>query len=140
MPHSRAVHVVSLEGARALIAAGRAEAARRGWAVAIAVVEPSGDLIAFEMMDGTQPASQAIAIAKARTAARLRRSTRLLEDIVAGGRVAMLSIEPDAVLLEGGVPIMDGDHFIGAIGVSGMTSALDGEIAAVALEALHRPE
>jgi glc operon protein GlcG len=136
MAHSRDVHVVSLEGAKALIAAGHAEAARRGWAVAIAVVEPSGDLIAFEMMDGTQPASQAIAIAKARTAARLRRSTKLLEDIVAGGRVAMLSIEPDAVLLEGGVPIMDNEHFIGAIGVSGMTSALDGEIAAAALEAL----
>jgi uncharacterized protein GlcG (DUF336 family) len=87
-------------------------------------------------MATAQPASQAIAIAKARTAARLRRSTRLLEDIVAGGRVAMLSIEPDAVLLEGGVPIMDGQHFIGAIGVSGMTSALDGEIAAAALQAL----
>ena len=55
---SRQVHVVSLEGARAIISAGRTEAARRGWAVAIAVVEPSGDLIAFEMMDGTQPASQ----------------------------------------------------------------------------------
>ena len=80
---SRQVHVVSLEGARAIISAGRTEAARRGWAVAIAVVEPSGDLIAFEMMDGTQPASQAIAVAKARTAARLRRSTKQLEDTVA---------------------------------------------------------
>lgn len=134
---SRQVHVVSLEGARAIISAGRTEAARRGWAVAIAVVEPSGDLIAFEMMDGTQPASQAIAIAKARTAARLRRSTKQLEDTVAGGRIAMMTIEPDAVLLEGGVPILSGQHFLGAVGVSGMTSALDGEIAAAALKALQ---
>jgi uncharacterized protein GlcG (DUF336 family) len=135
MTKSRSVPFISLEGAKLLAAAAEAEALKRGWTIAVAVVDPTGGLVLFHSIDGTQPASQDIAIAKARTAARLKRSTRTLEDAVAGGRVSMLSVHPDAVLLEGGVPIMHDGVIIGAIGISGMTSAHDGEIAAAALAA-----
>lgn len=134
MSLARAVPVVTLEGARALVAAGEAEARRRGWTVAIAVVDPAGGLVCFACLDGTQPASQEIAIAKARTAARFKRPTKALEDGAAGGRPGLLSL-PGALLLEGGLPILVDGQVAGAIGVSGMTSAEDGIIAAAALAA-----
>jgi uncharacterized protein GlcG (DUF336 family) len=128
----RTVSVLSLAGARQLAAAAEAEALSRGWTVAIAVVDPDGGLILFHCLDGTQAASQEIAIAKARTAARFKRSTKAMEDGVAGGRLALLTV-PGAVMLEGGVPVKTDGRIVGAIGVSGMTSAEDGVIAAAAL-------
>lgn len=109
---------------------------RRGWTVAIAVVNPEGGLILFHCLDGTQPASQDIAIAKARTAARFKRPTKALEDAIAGGRHALLGV-PGVLPLEGGVPVTDGGAVVGAVGVSGMASAEDGVIAAAALRALE---
>lgn len=128
----RTLSVLSLEGARLLAAAAEAEALNRGWTVAIAVVDPDGGLILFHCLDGTQPASQDIAIAKARSAARFRRPTKAMEDGVAGGRLALLTV-PGAAMLAGGVPVKTDGRIVGAIGISGMTSVEDGVIAAAAL-------
>jgi uncharacterized protein GlcG (DUF336 family) len=99
-------------------------------------VDHAGGLLLFHCLDDTQPGSQEIAVLKARTAARLHRSTKALEDGVAGGRVALITL-PAAVALEGGLPIRVGGRVIGGIGVSGMGSAQDGEAAAAALAALE---
>lgn len=135
MPPYRDVRFLTLEAAKRLAAAAEAEAQRHGWRVAIALVDPTGGLVLFHCIDGTQAASQDIAIAKARTAARLKRPTKALEDGIAAGRNALLSV-PGALTLEGGVPVTVDGQIIGAIGVSGMTSAEDGVIAAAALAAL----
>ncbi len=134
MPRTRSVTTISLDGARLLVAAAEAEALKRGWTVAIAVVDPEGGLILFQSIDGTQPASQDIAIAKARTAARFKRPTKVMEDGLAAGRQALLTV-PGALMLEGGVPVKQEGRVVGAIGVSGMTSAEDGVIAGAALVA-----
>jgi len=134
MPHTTTIATISLEGAKALATAAETEAHRRGWTVAIAIVNPEGGLVLFHCLDGTQPASQDIAILKARTAARMKRPTKALEDGIAGGRTALLSV-PGMVMLEGGVPILREGTVVGAIGISGMTSKEDGEIAAAALTA-----
>jgi uncharacterized protein GlcG (DUF336 family) len=136
MSTSRSVPFITLEAAKAIAEAGEAEALKRGWTVAIAIVDPTGGLVLVHVLDGTQPASQDIAIEKARTAARFKRPTKELEDRVAGGRTSLLSVSRFALMLEGGVPVMRDGGIIGAIGVSGMTSAQDGEIAAAALAGL----
>jgi uncharacterized protein GlcG (DUF336 family) len=132
MPLTRTVTTISLAGARELAERAVAEAARRQWTIAVAVVNPEGGLVLFQMMDGTQPGSEQLAILKARTSARMKRTTKVLEEGVAGGRPALLSL-PGLVMLEGGVPIMEGGAMVGAIGISGMSSHQDGEIAAAAL-------
>ncbi|HET7600930.1 MAG TPA: heme-binding protein [Gemmatimonadales bacterium] len=136
MAHIRTARTITLDGARAMAEAGEAEARRRGWTVAIAVVDPSGGLVLFHSLDGTQPGSQEIAVAKARTAARLKRPTKALEDAIAGGRHALLGVS-GILPLEGGLPIVRGGEIVGAVGVSGMTSAEDAVIAAAALQALE---
>ena len=135
MSASRSVSSITLEGAKVLAASAEVEALKRGWTVAVAVVDPTGGLVLFHSLDGTQAASQDIAIAKARTAARFKRPTKAMEDAVAGGRMSLLSVSEFALMLEGGVPITRDGAIIGAIGISGMTSAQDGEIAAAALAA-----
>lgn len=136
MVHTRDARMLSLEAARTLAEAGEAEAKRRGWTVAIAVVNPEGGLILFHALDGTQPASQDVAIAKARTAARFKRPTKALEEAITGGRHALLGV-PGVLPLEGGVPVVLAGAIVGAVGVSGMTSAEDGIVAAAALKALE---
>ncbi|HEY8104665.1 MAG TPA: heme-binding protein [Gemmatimonadales bacterium] len=136
MDHTRDARMLTLEAARALAEAAEAEATRRGWTVAIAVVNPEGGLILFHALDGTQPASQDIAIAKARTAARFKRPTKALEDAIAGGRHALLGV-PGVLPLEGGVPVVLAGAIVGAVGVSGMASSEDGVVAAAALKALE---
>ena len=136
MVHTRDARMLTLDAAKALAEAGESEARRRAWTVAIAVVNPEGGLILFHGLDGTQPASQDIAIAKARTAARFKRPTKALEDAIAGGRHALLGV-PGMLPLEGGLPIVLDGAIVGAVGVSGMASAEDGVIAAAALRALE---
>ena len=99
-------------------------------------MDAAGGLMLFHCLDGTQPGSQDIAVLKARTAARLHRPTKALEDGIAGGRLALLSLS-DVVLLEGGIPIKSDGKVVGAIGVSGMQSAQDSEVAAAGLAALE---
>jgi uncharacterized protein GlcG (DUF336 family) len=128
--------MLSLEAAKTLAEAGEAEARRRGWTVAIAVVNPEGGLILFHALDGTQPASQDVAIAKARAAARFKRPTKALEDAIAGGRHVLLAV-PGVLPLEGGIPVVLAGAIVGAVGVSGMASSEDGVIAAAALKVLQ---
>jgi uncharacterized protein GlcG (DUF336 family) len=105
--------------------------------MAIAIVDPAGDLVYFERMDDTQVGSVDVAIAKARTAARFKRATKVFQDAVAAGGegLRMLGL-PGAVPVEGGVPIVVAGKYIGAIGASGGTSAQDGQVAAAGLAVL----
>jgi glc operon protein GlcG len=132
--HLRDTRTLTLEAAKAMAAAAERFAAERSWTIAVAVVDAAGGLILFHSLENTQPGSQETAVLKARTAARYHRPTRMLEEGVAGGRIALLSL-PGAVALEGGVPIRVDGRVVGAIGVSGMSSARDGEVAAAALAA-----
>ena len=127
---------VTLQQAEGIIAAARAEAARRGFTMAFAVVDPNGDLVSFEKMDGTQNASIEVAVAKAKSAARFRRPTKAFSDALSGGRVAIVAI-PGAMPIEGGVPIVRANRVVGAIGVSGGSSEEDGQVAAIGLEAVR---
>jgi uncharacterized protein GlcG (DUF336 family) len=136
MPHLRDVRALTLDAAKAMAAAAERFALERGWTVAVAVVDGSGGLLLFHSLDDTQPGSQDIAVLKARTAARLHRPTTALEDGIAGGRAALLTL-PGVVALEGGVPIRVDGRVVGAVGVSGMGSAQDGEVATAALSALE---
>lgn len=129
--------VLSLEGARQVAAAAEAEAARNGWSVAIAIVDPGGALILFHRRDGTQSGSVEVAIGKARTAARFRRSTKALEDAVLGGRTSILMLG-ELVPVEGGLPIVVDGEMVGAIGVSGVTSQQDAQAAQAGIDALRR--
>jgi uncharacterized protein GlcG (DUF336 family) len=128
--------VLSLAAVKQIVNAAEAEAVRNGWNVSIAVVDANGELLAFRRLDGAIIASVDIARAKARTAARMGRPTKALEDAVAGGRNAILSI-PDLLLLQGGLPITVAGVAIGGIGVSGVTSEQDEAIAAAGLAALR---
>jgi len=136
MAHLRDVRTLTLDAAKAMAAAAERFASERRWTIAVAVVDGAGGLLLFHALDDTQPGSQEIAVLKARTAARLHRSTKALEDGVSGGRPALLTL-PDVVALEGGVPIRVDGRVVGAIGVSGMGSAQDGEVAAAGLAALE---
>lgn len=127
--------VLNLAGARAMVEMAEAEARRNNWNVAIAVVDVHGELLFFLKMDDVQQASVDIAQAKARTAARMRRPTKTLDDAVTGGRLALLAV--DGVLpLEGGVPVIHNGVVIGAVGVSGVTSAQDAQVAAAGIRAV----
>jgi glc operon protein GlcG len=128
---------VTLETAKKLAAPAIAEARKNNWTMAIAIVDPAGDLVYFERMDDTQVGSVDVAIAKARTAARFKRATKQLQDTVAAGGegLRMLGL-PGAVPIEGGLPLVVGGKIVGAIGASGGTSAQDGVVAAAAAAAL----
>jgi glc operon protein GlcG len=126
---------INLDTAKKVGAAAVAEARKNNWNVAIAVVDNHGMLVYYEMLDDTQTASANIALEKARTAATYRRTTKELEDGIAAGRVALLGL-PGATPVEGGLPIVVGGKMIGAIGVSGVTSAQDGMVAKAGVDAL----
>ena len=126
---------INLETARKISAAAEAEARKNGWNVAIAIVDNHGMLIHYEMLDDTQTASAFIALEKARTSTTYRRPSKELEDNIAAGRVAVLGL-PGATPIEGGLPIVVGGKMIGAIGVSGVTSAQDGMVAKAGAESL----
>lgn len=128
---------INLEQARKVIAAGHVEARKNGWPVAIAVVDTSGNLVAFEKNDDTQTASIYVAQDKAKSAAIYRRPTKAFEDVIAGGPAGarVLNLR-DASTVEGGLPLTVNGKIIGAVGVSGVTSAQDGMVAKAGTEAL----
>jgi uncharacterized protein GlcG (DUF336 family) len=119
---------IPLERAQAVIAAAIAESAKHGWKENVAVAGPSGDLIAFQAMDGAQLASVPIAIHKARVAARFRRDTKVFEDNVQKGIIYQLTLD-DVIASRGGIPLVEDGKLIGAIGVSGATGSQDGVVA-----------
>lgn len=136
MTHLRQLPILTLAAAKAIAAAAEAFAVEQGWTVAIAVVDAAGGLILFQFLDDTQPGSQEVAVQKARTAARFKRPTKALEDGVAGGRHALLSL-PGIIAVEGGLPIVVEGRVVGAVGVSGMQSSQDSQVAAAGLAAFR---
>lgn len=126
---------LTLDGAKRIMAAAEAEAVTNKWTVAIAIVDEAGELVAFHKIDDTQPGSIDIAIGKARTAARMKRPTKALEDAVAGGRTVLLAVA-GLMPLEGGVPITVDGRIVGAVGVSGVTSQQDAQVAQAGIAAL----
>jgi uncharacterized protein GlcG (DUF336 family) len=127
--------VLTLEGAKAIAAAAEAEAVKNKWNVVITILDESGTPIYMQRMDGTQLGSVEVAAQKAKSAFLFKRPTKAFEDAVAGGRSVIMRL-PGAMPVEGGLPIQVDGQVIGAIGVSGVTSQQDGQIAAAGLAAL----
>jgi glc operon protein GlcG len=131
-------NTISLELAKKIAARAESEAAKNKWTMVIAVVDDGGNLIYLERMDGTQLGSIEVAQEKAKTALKFKRPTKAFEDVVAGGRTAVLSL-PGVVAIEGGLPLMADGVIIGAIGVSGAKSSEDGVVAQAGATVLGAP-
>jgi uncharacterized protein GlcG (DUF336 family) len=120
---------IELATAKKAMAAAEACATMNNWSVAIAIVDSGANLVMLHRLDNAQLSAARIAEAKARTAAEFRRPTKVFEDAVAGGGVGLRVLTFGASVAEGGVPIVSGGRVIGAIGVSGVQSHQDAEIA-----------
>jgi glc operon protein GlcG len=127
---------LGIDDARRIAAAAEAEALKHQWAVTIAVVDDGGHLLWLQRLDGVAPISAQIAPAKARTAALGRRDSRIYEEMINGPRAAFLSAPGLEGMLEGGVPVMVQGHCVGAVGVSGVKSSEDAQIARAGIAAL----
>ena len=128
---------LTLEVAKRIAAAAEVEAKKNNWNVVICVVDDGANLMYLQKMDGTQIGSVDIAQMKARTAIKMKRPSKVLEDAVAGGRNAVLKL-PDVLPVEGGLPLVVDGQYIGAIGVSGVTSQQDGQIAGAGVAELAK--
>ncbi|MCI4428813.1 MAG: heme-binding protein [Burkholderiales bacterium] len=126
---------VDLDTAKKLAAAAAIEAKKNSWPVAIAIVDNHGTLVYYEMLDDTQTASANVSIEKVRASAMFRRPSKAFEDAVAGGRVAVPGLT-GAMPIDGGLPIVVAGKVIGAIGVSGVTSQQDAQVARAGIDAL----
>jgi glc operon protein GlcG len=127
---------LSLSDLKRIAAAAEAEATSNQWAVTIAIVDDGGHLLWLQRLDGAAPLSAHIAPAKARTSALGRRESSVYEDMIKSGRTAFLSVPEIEGLLEGGVPIMVDGQCLGAVGVSGVKSSEDAQIAKAGIAAL----
>lgn len=127
---------LELADLKRIAAAAEDEAVRNGWAVSIAITDAGGHLLWLQRLDGAAPVSAHIAPAKARTAALGRRESKVYEDIINGGRTAFVTAPEINGLLEGGVPIVHDGQVIGAVGVSGVKSSEDAQIAKAGIAAL----
>src|SRR4029079_5593215 len=120
---------ISIAAAKQIMAAAEAEATRNQWGVSIAIVDSGGNLLMLHRLDNAQLASVRLAEAKARTAVEFRRPTKALEDAVASGGVGLRVLTFGASLAEGGVPIVADGKIVGGIGVSGVASYQDAQVA-----------
>jgi glc operon protein GlcG len=128
---------ITADTAKKVAAPAVAEALKNQWNMAIAIVDTAGDLVYFERMNDTQVGSVAVAMDKARSAARFKRPTKAFQDaLAAGGEGLRILALQGAVPVDGGVPLIVGGRIVGAIGVSGGTSAQDGQVAAAGVAAL----
>ena len=128
--------VLAAADVKRIAAAAEAEASKNNWAVTIAIVDDGGHLLGLQRLDGAAPISSHIAPAKARTAALGRRESKAYEEMINQGRVSFLSAPLLEGMLEGGVPIMAEGQCIGAVGVSGVKSSEDAQIAKAGIAAL----
>jgi uncharacterized protein GlcG (DUF336 family) len=132
---------INLDQARKALAAAIAEARKQNLPMAVAIVDNSGQLVAYERMDNTQTASVLVSQDKAMTAAMYRRSTKVIQDAVAGGGAGLRFLTlRGAVAVEGGLPIYIDGKIIGAIGVSGGSSDQDGVIAKAGTDVFAAPK
>jgi glc operon protein GlcG len=128
--------VLEIADVKLIAAAAEAEALQNHWAVTIAIVDDGGHLLHLTRMDGASPISSHIAPAKANTAAMGRRESKVYEDVINAGRISFLSAPQLKGLLEGGVPIMKDGFCLGAVGVSGVKSTEDAQVARVGIAAI----
>jgi len=127
---------LELSDIKAIAAAAEVEALKNNWAVSIAIVDAGGHLLSFSRLDGAPPISAHIAPAKAHTAALGRRESKIYEDVINGGRYSFLTAPAVQGMLEGGVPIMKDGFCLGAVGVSGVKSSEDAQIAKAGIAAI----
>ena len=121
---------------KTIAAAAEAEALKNNWAVTIAIVDDGGHLLHLQRLDGAGPISSHIAPAKANTAAMGQRESKVYEDVINSGRTSFLSAPHIQGMLEGGVPILKDGQCIGAVGVSGVKSTEDAQIARAGIAAI----
>ncbi|QQS15042.1 MAG: heme-binding protein [Rhodospirillales bacterium] len=127
---------LSIAEAKKIAAAAMAEAEKNNWTVVVAILDDGGHLMYLERRDGTQLASAGIAVGKARTALLYKRSSKVMEDVVNGGRASVMTLSPDIVTVEGGLPLIHNGVIVGSIGVSGVTSPQDGVVAKAGADTL----
>jgi len=128
--------VLEFADVKTIAAAAEAEALKNNWAVSICIVDDGGNMLWFQRLDGAAPISAHIAPGKARTSAMGRRESKVYEDMINGGRASFLSAPTLEGMLEGGVPIMKDGQCLGAVGVSGVKSTEDAQIAKAGIAAL----
>jgi len=128
--------VLTLADVKKIAAAAEAEAVANNWNVVISIVDDGGHLLWLQRMDGAAPVSAHIAPAKAVAAALGRRESKIYEDMINNGRMSFLSAPYIEGMLEGGVPIVYEGQVVGAVGVSGVKSAEDAQIAKAGIAAL----
>ena len=128
---------IDMSAAKKAMAAAEAEATKNNWGVAIAIVDSGANLVMLQRLDNAQLSSVRIAEQRARTAAEFRRPTKVFEDAVAGGGIGLRVLTFGASVAEGGVPIISGGKVIGAIGVSGVQSQQDAQVAQAGADALR---
>ena len=128
--------ILELADVKTIAAAAEAEALKNNWAVSIAIVDDGGHLLWLQRLDGAAPISAHIAPAKAHTSALGRRDSKVYEDVVNGGRTSFLSAPDIKGLLEGGIAVMKDGQCLGAVGVSGVKSSEDAQIARAGIAAL----
>ena len=129
--------ILELSDIKMIAVAAEAEATKNNWAVTIAVVDDGGHLLWLQRLDGAAAISAHIAPAKAHTAALGRRESKFYEEVINGGRSSFLSAPEIKGLLEGGVPILKDGECLGAVGVSGVKSSEDAQIARAGIAALR---
>ena len=127
---------LTISAAKVLAAAAIEEAIKNNWGITVAILDDGGNLMYLEKMDGCQTASINIAQQKALCALRFKRSTKVFSDALKDGNLTVLGL-PGVVPVEGGMPILFNDEIIGAIGISGVTSVQDAQIATAGLEILR---
>lgn len=126
-------HYLTLSDAEFLLNEAHQYAIQNNFNVSIAVVDETGNLLAMKRIDGAAPMTANLAIEKAKCSAMSRRPSKLFEDIIKGGQMGFLTMESFSGMLEGGEPIMYEEQLVGAVGVSGVKSFQDAEIAQVAI-------
>lgn len=128
--------VLTLSDAKQIAAAAEAHALSNNWPVVIAICDDGGHLIWLQRLDGVAPISAEIATAKARTAALGRRASKVYEEMINNGRTSFLSAPTLTGMLEGGEPILSEGQCVGAVGVSGVKSSEDAQIAQAGISAI----
>lgn len=129
--------MLEIADVKLIAAAAEAEAVKNNWAVTIAIVDDGGHLLWLQRLDGAAAISAHIAPAKAHTAAMGRRESKIYEDVINQGRMSFLSAPQLSGMLEGGVPILKDGQCLGAVGVSGVKSTEDAQIARAGIAAIN---